>query len=294
MQLNAMRELARSLGGYVDSSEIDPAHWSLVLQDVHVSLLAMEQLSAAASEFAEVFFRNSTFEVGALSTLLKWSKLRRCGLECANITDADAIVLGKLSELERLGVEGTKTYDEFFFALNAPRLRILAVSKTAITDGGIEALANASPLEEIFANDTRITDRAIRSLASRRLLKQLNAIGTSTSDEAVTYLAECEALSALDLSRSRVTGRNLGSLQHCSLWYLSMAANSFGDESVPQLVQIESLKYLDVSRTDLTDHGLARLSSLKNLCELYVGNCNVTKLGVSKFRRARPDCYVSA
>jgi len=87
----------------------------------------------------------------------------------------------------------------------APVLVWLNLSRTGVTDRGLEALAGLRELRRLQASNLAAADRGFAALKALPKLEVLNAYGTSLSDATLLELAGCDKLQRLYVWQSKVT-----------------------------------------------------------------------------------------
>lgn len=115
--------------------------------------------------------------------------------------------------------------------LQAPDLRWLQLTKTRVTDAGLQQLAlHHRRLEELYLDQTRVSDASVVPLIQANpKLESLDLAGTQISDASVLACQDLERLEALWLTGTAVT-----------------------DACVPQLLKLPKLEQLDVQGTQIS------------------------------------------
>jgi hypothetical protein len=167
-------------------------------------------------------------------------------------------------------------------------LRRLYLSRSLLTDRGLNALAGHPSIREIyFLTATSITDESGRvfatmprleslriyhskisklsSLAGCRRLRELHLTASkSIDDAALRGIEELQQLEELDLRVTNVKGANLGPLQKLpQLRILKLAGCPVDDAAIEEIAGIHSLKWINLNDTAVTDEGKARLQKLR-------------------------------
>jgi hypothetical protein len=86
-----------------------------------------------------------------------------------------------------------------------PTLRIVALSKSRVTDAGLAALADLPELQTLFLTDTAVTDAGLVHLRKFTRLNYLHLDGTAVTDAGVESLKSLTSLVQLDVRRTKVT-----------------------------------------------------------------------------------------
>lgn len=87
----------------------------------------------------------------------------------------------------------------------APQLVWLNLSKTSITDKGLEVIKNLSLLERLHLENTEITDVSTVHISELSNLKYLNLYGTNISDQSIGNLRKLKRLEKVFLWQTNVT-----------------------------------------------------------------------------------------
>ena len=95
----------------------------------------------------------------------------------------------------------------------AKQLLWLNLSRTGVTDKGIESLANLTLLNRLHLENTSVTDAATPHLSKLKDLEYLNLYGTKVSDASVSNLAKLSKLSKVFLWQTKVTEKGAESLK---------------------------------------------------------------------------------
>ncbi|NLY00187.1 MAG: protein kinase [Rhodopirellula sp.] len=104
---------------------------------------------------------------------------------------------------------------------------------------------------------------------------------TSVGDEVFERLNGLTALGALNLDKTRVTGRGLEKLQSATvLRVLRMEETRINDATLPQLKGLAALEQLFLTGTAVTDAGLQQLGDLVNMSLLVLNSTQVTGPGL--------------
>jgi hypothetical protein len=95
----------------------------------------------------------------------------------------------------------------------ADQLLWLDVSRTSITDAGLETIGALGNLISLNLSHTQITGLGIASLTSLEKLERLNLVGTDVSDEGLQSLAAIRSLRQLFIFNSQVTPQGVVSIR---------------------------------------------------------------------------------
>ena len=130
------------------------------------------------------------------------------------ISDAELVHLGWLTQLELLNLNGTLVTDASLVDLQElPRLRFLGLRRTQITDAGLSLLRGLVQLEWISLGATQITDAGLVHLRGLNQLQSLDLRGTQVTDAGLVHIQGMTQLHNLDLSLTQVTDAGVQELQ---------------------------------------------------------------------------------
>src|SRR3954454_23982456 len=179
-----------------------------------------------------------------------------------------------------------------------PRLRSLNLTRTRITDVGMEHLATLTGVTDLnlyFAE--YITEDGIAHLKGWSSLERLNLHGTKVTSKVFPLLTRLTALKSLDLGSTQIDDEGfeeLTALPH--LEELAIGANRLTGSCLPLLKPLAQLRRLDVGgiqRVDsglwglaLTDYNLTRLAMLTQLESLTLSGANLSDRGIDRPGRA--------
>jgi len=174
------------------------------------------------------------------------------------------------------------------------RLRSLNLTRTKITDVGMEHLAKLTSVTDLnlyFAE--YITEDGIAHLKGWTSLERLNLHGTKVTSKVFPILARLTALKSLDLGSTQIDDEGFEELAGLPrLEELAIGANRLTGSCLPLLKPLAQLRRLDVGgiqRVDsglwgvaLTDYNLARLAALTQLESLTLSGANLSDRGVDR------------
>lgn len=156
-----------------------------------------------------------------------------------------------------------------------PKLRVLLLQETQVTDASMKYIGEMTELESIYMWDA-----------------------AEVSDDGVRHLANLKKLHQIHLSTSRITDDSLAVFAKLPLLEdLSLQFNHFTDRGITYVVGLPRLNNLwlcgDRNRkNEITDQGLIKLQSLTKLRELGVQNTFVSPEGLEAFQKANPNCKI--
>ncbi len=130
------------------------------------------------------------------------------------VTDADLEHLQGLSQLQRLGLEGTGVTDAGLDHLKGlTQLQVLLLNGTKVTDAGLEHLKGLSQLQVLCLNGTKVTDAGLERLEGLSQLRVLWLNGTKVTDAGLERLEGLSQLRELGLNGTKVTDAGVKKLQ---------------------------------------------------------------------------------
>jgi hypothetical protein len=142
-----------------------------------------------------------------------------------------------------------KTCDDAALAqvANFPRLEVLYLNCSAVTDAGLGVIRRLRHLEFLDLGWTAVTDAGLANVEGLESLVLLNLSHTNITDAGLTHLAGL---------------RNLG--------HLVLSETSVGDEGMTYVAGLHSLNTLDLEKTRVGKAGLQKLCGLDQLVHLDI------------------------
>jgi len=153
-------------------------------------------------------------------------------------------------------------------------LRYLNVSRTKVTDTGLEALAELIHLES-FVTSQNTTNKGAAYLGGLSRLEELDLDGARVTDTGMNALSSLKRLRSLTLSNTRVTDTGLSALKNLQRLETLVLGSGVSDAGAPLLVGLTGLRSLDASSTNLTDTGWRIIATNPQFRALYM-NARVT------------------
>ena len=188
-------------------------------------------------------------------------------------------------------------------------LQILDLSRTSVTDAGLEHLTGLADLTSLTLTGTRVTDAGMRHVAELRRLQSLDLQFTAVGDAGVKHLAGLTRLRTLKLYGPRLTDAGmaeLGRLKDLSVLSLDdsditdegmkhlagltgltslrlSSVRRVGDEGMKSVARLTQLQALDIFGTAVTDRGMKELAGLEHLTSLDLGRLKGADAGLRAF-----------
>jgi Leucine-rich repeat (LRR) protein len=206
-------------------------------------------------------------------------------LDLHNIGVTDLHPIQHLSKIYRLGVSGSPLGDAGLAPVGVkqsfPKLEILALANTRITDAGLKPLRNLPRLRDLDLEGTQITDAGTTTLGALPRLYSLNLARTPITDDGLIDLKNLTALRILTISSTRVTDTGMLHLTNLSgLVGLYLNSTRITDLGLEHLVKLPQIRSLDLSSTQVTDAGLEHIGRLPQLDDLSLSSTRITDLGM--------------
>jgi uncharacterized membrane protein len=106
-----------------------------------------------------------------------------------------------------LSVAGAKVTDSSLAPLArlGPRVKVLNLARTPVSDAGVAALASCDKLEKLHLEGTKVSDASLSTLARLPRLSSLNVSNTMVTDAGIQSLATARVLKHLYVSDTKVT-----------------------------------------------------------------------------------------
>ena len=172
-------------------------------------------------------------------------------------------------------LRGTSAADEDLTGLaSLQRLRSLHLDKLAITDAGIQNLANfKGPLVNLDLRECQLSNAAMEILAGISTLRAIRLSGndnaTSVDDTGIAMLAALKQLKVLAVDQLWVSSAGLEALlPNQGIEELYLKGTLVDDDSMAIVAKFPAIKKLRVSSTQVGNAGLEYLSACRNLEDL--------------------------
>jgi internalin A len=133
------------------------------------------------------------------------------------------------------------------------------------------------------------TDRALNHVAALPPLKGATvSFAPITDDGLASFLKKQKSLTALSLTRTKITDKSLLAIARLGhLRYLSLASNSITDKGVERISGLLELRDLCLRHTRVTDRGLGYVKKLTKLRGLDLHGTDVTDAGILQLREMK-------
>ena len=229
------------------------------------SLKNLTNLEELSGDFLRVLDDDGLINLGGMTKMRTLS----FGSSKAKFTDKGLASIGKMTDLERLRVEGKQITDKGVASLSAlTKLKELTLYGTnGITDKGVAHLGSLKSLEDlqILYGNSRIDGPGLESLKSLKSLKSFSC--RRLGNKGMKYIGKIKQLEELSLSECR----------------------DIDDEGMASIADLTNLKELSISYTSVSDKGLVHLRGLKKLETLYTDRSKVTEKGRKELKSHLPE-----
>ena len=150
----------------------------------------------------------------------------------------------------------------------------LNLAASNVGDDDLKELVKLPKIKILSLNGTKVTDKGIERLEQLKNLVELDLSLTATDGSS---LKKCKSLRKLSLGGTKATDGSVKGVTGLNLCELDLSYTDLSDQGVKELERMRSLDRLVLEGTKLTDKGLARLATFSNLKEITVGFTEVTK-----------------
>ena len=236
---------------------------------------------AKAPELVEIGLSGSRVTDKLVLELVKLPKLSRLRLAATPITQAAIAAIAArdwktgFEPLQELDLASTPVDDANAALLIAgPRMRILRLDLTPITDAALSAPAGAGPgLAELYLSFTKVTDAGLALLDQRPHLSGLGLAEAKIGPVTLARIAKLSGLRTLVLTGVDVPAdalHGLGRLHELESLYLERTRT--GDETLAALAPLRDLRILHLGNTNVSEASLAILRNFTLLEELTIGD----------------------
>lgn len=175
-----------------------------------------------------------------------------------------------------------------------PQLELLCLQGARLSDLSLRAILKLDQLQVVMLDRVTVGRRMldISAIACKDVIS-LHLGETFLSDRTSNWLAALERLVHIDLSFTGIgdsTCHTLATLKW--LQFVDVRYTATTDAALKSLSQLPRLKVLCIDGCDVTDAGLDILTHAKSLQSISVRRTRVTRGGVARFIRSRPECSI--
>lgn len=148
-------------------------------------------------------------------------------------------------------------------AAGLPRLEVLRLGGTSITDEQLAKIADNSSLTMLGLNQTGIGDAALGRLRNLKNLRALYLSGTQVTTQGLESIGRLSSLEILDLSKTSLEGDLAPLLPLDRLSHLLLSGVPLSDDAVSNLLQLQSLSRLTIRGSALSDEASSKLEQAR-------------------------------
>jgi len=257
---------------------------SLAITNSGLTDAGVETLVKAFPDLVELDLSSNTNLTGtSLKLITGLEKLETLTLLQNRFNDLNTRRLSKMPQLRTLDLRGNMEAGDMTLEVigKLPNLTALKHRSTAVTDAGLQGLAESKTLESLLIQDFVITNESGPQLAKLSKLSSLEVFRCQGfGSDGVLALA--------DMPLTRLTLRDLPDVGDAGLAVLAKLPNlkrlylhelaSVGDEGLRQLGAAKQLEVLDIwSLPKMTDATIDIIAALPNLKELSIRETGVSE-----------------
>jgi len=163
-------------------------------------------------------------------------------------------------------------------------LRELFLDASGLSDSQLGPLVGLEELERLSVRGNPISDKGLATIAKIVSLRRLVLHSTKVTDAGLPQLATLKRLDSLDISSTQTSGIGLAALQKLPFFmHLAVAATHVdapGLTAIGKLTKLRSLSLVKCGK--VSDESLSALANLTNLQEIWIGQTEVTGVGLTK------------
>lgn len=235
----------------------------------------------------------------------------------AAVTDDEMAIIGAMTDLETLQVDGSAVSDRgFAHVANLKKLTILDMPGVNITDlapvadlvqldllflrprrtlrpravsrpGGpssLEPLRRLTKVTQLTLGDTRIDDRELAVVAGLPKLFHFMIGGRGITEAGLARLAKSKSLASIGLADTSIADLRPLSPRLHAIWALEMENSHLTDAGVAPLSGNTRLRDLTIPGSRITDAGLDHVASLTSLSRLVLDRSAITDAGLARLK----------
>ncbi len=199
-----------------------------------------------------------------------------------DVRDADLRTLNDHPEIEELALQECNQVTDAGLAhvASAPKLKKLNISRVAISDEALKALAGHDQLVELELAHTQIAGQGLKHLAALPL-QRLTINSRAVTAAGLQALAELDALRQLELQCQEISLADLPALgQLKQLESLDAYYTPAGENGIEVLRGLAHLKKLVLASEHVNDDSIAAINTLTALEELHLIGSNISDNGL--------------
>jgi uncharacterized protein (TIGR02996 family) len=237
---------------------------------------------------------------GYLLALESWPALKELFLRNNRLGGEAIAPLGRLRQLESLGLDGNPIRDDDLAHLSGlVKLKWLNLEGTEVTGAGLVHLRKLASLEVLKTEHMPDADAAAPILGELKNLRELALRGPfgnpSLTDAGAARLAPLVHLARLDVRDQALTDAALAHFAgFADLEELNLSDNErIVGPGLEHLKGLSKLKRLELDGTRISDTSIPLLKGFTGLEYLSLFNTRVSERGRAALRKAIPNAYIS-
>ena len=244
---------------------------SLFLSFSHASDSHLAELQTMRS-LIELSLAESSISNTGLKHLVGMTDLRNIRLWLnPQVGDSGIVNMGPKPNLLEIQLDRTGVGDAAieYLAVNSPLLEEVSLNDTRITDVAMRHLATLRLLCHLRVSSTAISDHGLEHLANHPKLVSLNLRLTKVKGPGLRVLPSMTACTELYLDGTEISDEALKHLEGTNLEELDLRNTSITDAAIPSLKRIPYLRVLNVTGTRITKEGAKELHRAMPDCSTY-------------------------
>jgi hypothetical protein len=179
--------------------------------------------------------------------------------------------------------------DDFF-----QKVACVYLNDTQVVDDDLALITNLSELNELLdLSRTQVTDMGLQYLKAFTRLESLRLSGTKITDNGLDHLTALPQLTDLSLDDTTITDEGLERLKALpQLQTLILYKTNITDAGMAHLKELSNLRCLILTDTKVTERGLDCLKGLSHLEQLDIFDIRITEAGLKRLQQALPNCTI--
>ena len=228
---------------------------------------------ASAPNLTEVGLSGARVHDKLVEAIASAPRLRRLRIAGTPITLPTIQSIAKRTHLEQVDLAETPIDDASAAALIAtPGMRVVRLDHTGITDAALRVTPSAE-LTELYVSRTKVTDAGLELLSATPKLEALGAGEVGAGDVTIARIAKLTSLHTLVLSQARASSSALAALAALrDLERLYLDNTHADDATLVALAGLTTLRALHLANTDVSEESLPMLRNFTQLDELTLGD----------------------
>lgn len=230
-----------------------------------------------------------------MAHLAPLTKLRQLYLHNVKISDAGLTALAGAKNLELLNISSDQLRGEGFKALSDhERLNDLGLQYCPIDDQGLEAISRLKP-KRLLLGKHQVTDAGLAHLKNQDALEMLVLEGPQSAEftgAGLANLAGLKSLRDLRYGTKNLKTDDLAALAGLEQLTFLMLEAPVTDEGLAHLSKLSGLTNLYLLGATITDAGTRHLYGLKRLKNLALPSQHLSEAAIEELRKALPGAEI--